>query len=160
MRVIRKRKPKTKEQRLREKEQKFKKYHEVLKYDPVYKAKISKATRRWQAKFPEKYILSRTKAKCKKFSIPFDLKLEDIVIPEFCPILGVKLLIGQESYTKTSKWNTASVDRINPLRGYTKENIQVISMRANMMKTDSTTEDLIKFANWIYKTYEISSSDS
>lgn len=160
MRVTRKRKSKTKEQRQREKEQKFKRYHEVLKHDPIYKFKISCATRKWQVKYPEKYILSRTKSKCKKYNIPFNLELSDIIIPEYCPILGIKLLIGQESYTKTSKWNTASIDRITPELGYVKGNIQIISMRANLMKTDSTEEDLIKFADWIYKYYKISSSDS
>lgn len=160
MRVIRIRKPKNKEQRQREKEQKFKRYHEVLKYDSAYKAKVSGATRNWQIRFPEKYILSRTKSKCKKEDIPFNLKLSDIIIPEFCPILGIKLLTNDEVRSGTSKWNTASIDRINPKLGYIRGNIQIISLRANMMKTDSTEEDLIKFAKWIYKYYKISSSDS
>lgn len=156
VRVLQKRRPKTAGQKKKERERKMLRYHETLKFDPVYKAKVAKSTRRWQAKFPEKHILTITKSKCKKYNIPFDLELSDIVIPEVCPILGVKLINRSHIGSKTSKWNSASIDRINPKLGYTKGNIQIISMRANLMKTDSTEEDLIRFADWVYKQYKIS----
>lgn len=159
MRVIRKRKPKTKEQRLREKEHKYKRYHEKMKFDSEYKAKVSEATRNWQTNFPEKYILSKTKAKCKKYNIPFDLELSDIIIPEYCPILGTKLLVGKDTKGKHAHRDLASIDRVDPTLGYVKGNIQVISMLANMMKTNGEKEDLVNFARWIFKYYKISSSD-
>lgn len=161
MRVVRERRKKTKEQRLREKKQKHKRYHEVLKHDPVYKAKVTTATRNWQTNFPEKYILSKTKSKCKLYDIPFNLELSDIVIPKLCPVLGTKLLSGKDTLgVGASDRNLASIDRIVPDLGYTKGNIQIISMRANVMKSDSKEEDLVKFAKWILNTYEISCSDS
>lgn len=130
-----------------------------MKFDSEYKAKVSAATRNWQTNFPEKYILSKTKAKAKKYNLPFDLELSDIVIPEMCPVLGVKLLVGKETKGNHANANLASIDRLIPSLGYVKGNIQIISMQANMMKTDANREELLKFADWIYKFYKISSSD-
>lgn len=46
------------------------------------------------------------------------------------------------------KW-TPSIDRIDATKGYTKDNIQVISKQANAMKWDSTKEELVEFAKGV-----------
>lgn len=79
---------------------------------------------------------SRTRARNK--GIPHNLDIEDISIPETCPILGIPLLKGKGVYTD----NSPTLDRIIPSLGYTKGNIWVISMRANRLKQDSTVEEL------------------
>lgn len=79
----------------------------------------------------------------------FDLTLEDIIIPEFCPILGMKLEQGKGRPLPQSP----SIDRIDPTKGYIKGNIQIISQRANVMKSDASPEELLKFADWAYRTY-------
>src|SRR5271165_3286150 len=46
---------------------------------------------------PEKrkrWLLERIRAKCKKNNIPFDLDINDLVIPTHCPILGMPLSFG------------------------------------------------------------------
>jgi hypothetical protein len=75
---------------------------------------------------------------------------EDIVIPDTCPILGIPLITGTG---KGAKPGSISVDRKDSARGYTPDNIQVISQKANIMKSDATPTELLMFADWVYKTY-------
>jgi len=42
-----------------------------------------------------------------------------------------------------------SLDRIDSRKGYTKDNIQVISNKANILKNDATLSELKMFAKWI-----------
>lgn len=88
----------------------------------------------------EKRILSRVKARAKKLSIPFNLEDSDINIPEFCPVLGIKLVLVNQG--KGYHVDSPSLDRIDPKKGYTKGNVRVISARANLLKNDATVEEL------------------
>lgn len=81
-----------------------------------------------------------------KYKNIFDLSVEDIVIPNVCPILGTEF-IPDTVYSP-------SVDRIDNDKGYMKGNIQIVSRKANAMKNSASKEELIKFADWIYKTYK------
>jgi len=78
--------------------------------------------------------------------LDFDLTEEDIVIPEICPVLRIPFDNTKISYTM-------SVDRIDNNLGYVKGNVQVITRKANTMKNDATKEQLLAFADWIYKMY-------
>jgi hypothetical protein len=91
------------------------------------------------------------KTRAKKKGLGFDIEVADVVPPEFCPILGLRLERGKGC---GGKQNSPSVDRIDPTKGYVKDNIQVISNLANLMKSDATPEQLLMFADWIYKTYK------
>lgn len=92
-----------------------------------------------------KILLASAKHRAKTKGIMFDLQIEDIVIPECYPILGIKL----ELYNETQERTSPSIDRIDSTKGYTKENIMIISWRANTMKTDANLEELTMFAEWI-----------
>ena len=46
-----------------------------------------------------------------------------------------------------------SLDRIDPLKGYVKGNIQVISTKANTMKNNATQDELVRFAEAVLKMY-------
>lgn len=67
-----------------------------------------------------------------------ELELKDIVIPERCPILGIELSAGNETHQDFSP----SVDRIDSNKGYTKDNIWIISQRANRIKNNATLEEI------------------
>lgn len=80
------------------------------------------------------------RARAKKLELPFTITIDDIVIPNFCPILGIELKKGEGK----SHDNSPSLDRIIPSLGYVPGNIQVISYRANRIKNDATLDELRK----------------
>ena len=92
------------------------------------------------SKTPEYRLWSAAKGRARRSGLPFTIKVEDIKIPERCPLLGVKLGFkdGDKSYSP-------SLDRIRSEEGYTPENIWVISWRANKIKTNLTLSQFEEF---------------
>jgi hypothetical protein len=95
--------------------------------------------------FAESYMLQAARKRAKERGLDYDLSEADIIIPDTCPILGISLI---KSDGRKSA-NSPSLDRIDPRKGYVKGNVQVISMKANMMKSDASREELIAFATWV-----------
>jgi hypothetical protein len=83
-------------------------------------------------------LLSRAKTRSKEKNVPFDLVLEDIVVPSHCPLLGIPLVRNKIR----SSGDSFTIDEIIPGIGYIKGNVQVISFRANTIKSDATFEEL------------------
>lgn len=98
----------------------------------------------------EYQLLHNAKRRAKKKGVPFNLKRTDLVIPECCPILGMPM----ERHRGSMGRNSFTVDEIIPGIGYVPGNVQVISFRANAMKQDADANELLTFANWIYRTYK------
>ena len=96
----------------------------------------------WKINNLEKYLVQGAKQRAKKYGLPFDITYKDIVIPECCPYLGIKLV-------PFSEWSSPSLDKIIPELGYVKGNIQVISTKANTMKNNATQAELVRFAEAI-----------
>ena len=93
------------------------------------------------------------KSRAKQQGIIFTLSIEDINIPKVCPLIGEPIVLG----TAKQYANAASIDRLNPKKGYVPGNIRVISTLANRMKSNATKEQLLSFAKNIgnYMTDEI-----
>ena len=102
-------------------------------------AKVEKDKRR---RNPIPYMLYNIKKRAEEKGLEFNLTAEDLQIPTVCPVLGIPIRIGRNSRGFSD--NSPSVDRINPSRGYTKDNICIISWRANRIKYNSTYEELQK----------------
>lgn len=96
---------------------------------------------------PEWKMHQRAKQRCKETGREFTIEVSDIVIPDICPVLGIKL--NMNSGRSGAYRNSPSLDRINNNKGYTKDNIQVISQLANVMKCHATNKELHKFAQWV-----------
>ena len=98
------------------------------------------------ARLPEiKVIHSRLKGSAKKRNIDFDLTITDLYQIDFpitCPILGIPLVWNRGE----PKDNSVSFDRIDSSLGYTFDNLQVISVKANRAKNNLTVEELKKFS--------------
>jgi len=107
--------------------------------------------KKYHRKYPIRYILRSARNRSKKYNIPFDLTEEDLVMPEYCPILGFKLEV---STSIRGNPRSASLDKIDNDKGYVKGNVQIISLLANQMKSTANKDELIAFAKWVLSTYE------
>jgi hypothetical protein len=94
---------------------------------------------------PRHYLWYVARTRARKYGVEFSIKEEDIVIPEYCPILDTRLTKGN-GYLP----NAMSLDRVDNDKGYIPGNVRVISRRANLMKSSLTIdilEKLIKYIN-------------
>ncbi|WP_157272528.1 hypothetical protein [Azonexus hydrophilus] len=89
----------------------------------------------------EKYMLDNVRRRSKAKGWEFNLTIEDIVIPEFCPVLGVKLDVSI-AVIGTRNQFAPSLDRVDNSKGYVKGNVRVISWKANQLKSDASLDDL------------------
>ena len=95
------------------------------------------------------YIIRNSKYCAKRRGIPFDLKYTDFELPEYCPILGVKIEYGSESNGNSP--NHATLDRIDNSKGYIPGNVMIISRLANAMKNEANFDQFQKFiTNYTY----------
>jgi hypothetical protein len=103
----------------------------------------------WRLKNPSSYLLQTAKSRAKSYGFEFDLTIEDIIIPEVCPVLGIPLFIRLSSRGSGKNPNNPSLDRIDSSKGYIKGNVQVISWRANDLKKNGTLEEFKKLVEFL-----------
>lgn len=101
--------------------------------------------KQWRESNPHAYLISRAKSRAKQQEIPFDITVEDIVIPDVCPYLKTPFIL--------CTMYAPSLDRINSSLGYIKGNVEVISRKANVMKNNATPKELLEFAYEILERY-------
>ena len=92
-------------------------------------------------------LLSNSRQRAKRSNIENSLEREDIVIPDKCPVFGTPLVREDRSTWQ----NAPSIDRIDNKKGYVKDNIVIVSRRANILKKDATIEELQKLAKFYKK---------
>jgi hypothetical protein len=104
----------------------------------------------WVANNYETHLFTQSKNRARRAGLEFSITKEDIIIPEKCPYLGVTL---------TRLWglgrvdSNASIDRIDSTKGYTADNIEVISFKANLLKRDASIRELQVFATNILRKF-------
>lgn len=87
---------------------------------------------------------ARSRAKVK--GLEFSIQIEDIIIPEYCPYLDIKL-------DSSNRVTCPSLDRVDNSKGYVKGNIQIISGKANRIKSNLLLPELVTFANGVLKNH-------
>lgn len=117
---------------------------ERLATDPKHQQHLSKVRKTWRDSDPGYNMFANARNRAKRDGLPFTITREDIVIPEFCPALGVKLEAG----SKLHQPNSPSLDKIVPEKGYVPGNIVVVSFLANSIKRDATVEQLCRVAEF------------
>ena len=92
--------------------------------------------------------ISKTKSKCKKYNVPFSLTVEWVLenAPTHCPLLGIELTFGEINWI-----SSASLDRKDPMLGYTPHNCMIISNKANRIKSDASLQELIMLTDNLKK---------
>ena len=116
----------------------------VQAYVKTNKEKIRKGVLKRLRNPPATFLFAWAKQRAKKFSLPFNLEIKDIKVPEVCPVLGIRLKHG-----KRGNPTSPSLDRIKPKLGYTKGNVAVISRRANFLKNDATLQELESLVKYL-----------
>lgn len=121
--------------------------------DPEWRARRNVASTKYRKEHPERALVAGARKRAVDSGLPFDLEETDIVIPEFCPVLGIPLFWGHGRGRRgCNNPNSPSIDRLIPEKGYVKGNIKIISMRANRIKYNATAEELRKVADYVEST--------
>ncbi len=96
-------------------------------------------------------MINGARSRKKLYGFDNSLTASDIVIPEFCPVLGIKLRpsVGLGTRTLDNFYNSPSIDRIDCSKGYSKENVQIISFRANCLKRDASLWEIRALAGYM-----------
>lgn len=87
----------------------------------------------------ERVMWRAAKSRAKASGLEFKILIEDITIPEFCPVLGIRLQSRKGGHHAASP----ALDRIDNTMGYVPGNVRVISWRANHLKNNGSLSELI-----------------
>jgi hypothetical protein len=91
---------------------------------------------------PALQLLSSAKNRARKYALAFNLVISDITVPTICPVLGIPLDFS-------TKDNVPTLDRVVPSHGYVRDNVCVISWRANRLKLNATLSELRKLVTYV-----------
>lgn len=116
--------------------------------DPEKAAKDRESLCRYILRDTKLTRFKRKEAWSRKVGIPFDLEFSEIVWPEYCPVLDIKLDYSLLTGKARSVDSSPSFDRIDPTKGYVKGNVLIVSNRANKIKHNATPEELRKVAKF------------
>lgn len=94
------------------------------------------------------YMLSAARERAKKRGLPYDLTIDDIIVPERCPVFPW-LVLEVASGKQGGLPNSPALDRFVPSLGYVRGNVQVISNRANSLKGDGSLEEHEALVSWM-----------
>lgn len=105
-----------------------------------HKAHQKKSSEKMHRAWPEKYLWTLAQTRAKRRGIEFTISVEDIQIPEYCPVLDFKL--GPILANLKDRWQSPTLDRIDNDKGYILGNIAVISFRGNSYKRNLSIQQI------------------
>ncbi len=100
----------------------------------------------WTAANLPRILFNSAKHRALKWNLPFTIQLTDIVIPEMCPVFGMKL---ERKNGKGGSLNSPTLDRIDNAKGYVPGNVAVISKHANNLKSNGAAWEHRRIAEWM-----------
>jgi len=105
-------------------------------------SKSKKASRR--VKDRSWFLWQKAKYRAEKQCVPFTIQQADVVIPDYCPELGIEMKKSSGPLCDSSP----TLDKITPSLGYVPGNVVVVSFKANSMKRNATVNELGAVANF------------
>lgn len=99
----------------------------------------------------QKEICSRARKNARSRGLEYNLGHGDIVIPETCPYLKIKLSYNKKDSKEPFYY---SVDRIDSSKGYVKGNVQIISFLSNTMKNGASAHQLLTFSKSVLEIHK------
>lgn len=117
---------------------------------PEIKAKLRENSKRFHRTRLAHRIYLSAKRRAEKLGVPFEIIESDIVIPSHCPVLGIPLIVGSKDGSRHGGTRySPSIDRVVSDRGYVKDNIHIISLRANGLKNSGTIEEFLAIVEYV-----------
>jgi hypothetical protein len=117
------------------------------KYYYANKGRFSHRIKQYKINHLEQTMWLGARKRAKNKGIPFNIEASDVVVPEYCPVLNMRLVRDNCKMQD----NSPTLDRIIPELGYVKGNVMVISWRANKAKGSASAEELQKIIEYINK---------
>ena len=115
-------------------------HKKAFETNPVFRAKrqadSTRRSRDERKRNPLKRLWVRAKSRAAQSGMEFSIELADLSMPEFCPVLGIKITPSVPRHN-----GSPSLDRFDNSKGYIKGNVRVISFRANALKGSATVEE-------------------
>lgn len=90
------------------------------------------------------------RGKKRNFAVDIDTEYLLSIFPkdEMCPALNIKMIFGGSS---KKRFNSPSIDRIIPKKGYVKGNVRFVSFLANAIMNDANADEILKVGKWLKK---------
>lgn len=90
----------------------------------------------------------KKRAKIKKIDFDLDIKYLKKIFPKdyICPIFKIKMEFDKKS---KNTFNSITLDRIIPKLGYIKGNVVFICRKANTIKNDGNSDQILAVGNWL-----------
>lgn len=101
---------------------------------------MRKYTSNWYSRNPQAKLWHAAKDRASEKNLEFSIRVEDIVIPDVCPLLEIPLYVGKGKVGP----NSPTVDRIINETGYVPGNVWVISNAANTCKGQLRAAELLR----------------
>lgn len=90
----------------------------------------------------------RSKARKRELRKALSVEYYKSLIVTHCPLLGIELTYEKYEGVNTPQ-NYATLDKIDPTKGYVPGNVQILSYRANTLKNSATVEEMeLMLTNW------------
>lgn len=87
-------------------------------------------------------ILNGARRRAKEKNMDYNLTVA-LNFPSHCPVLDFPLISGKDEW-----FNSPTIDRIDNKKGYTMDNVIVISALANMIKSCATPNQILKVGHF------------